>query len=538
MPDQVLLDATRLRQLQAEIGKLLQPGPAQPALSDTGIVVWEDDPYLSALDGVPPIGAQTVPATAVVDDLPLKFVIAGAQPPVGSYSTTTSEFRYLNAKAAVDRGVRFWCTALPPGTQWSSLTQPLQVSLDVSDPVTLNAFYARDTGLNFFHDLVSQTTIFSGESPDVVCHELGHAILDAVKPELFDAMSLEIAAFHEAFGDISSILSALQLPSVREAVLRQTGGVLNSNSRLSQLARQLGWGLRGKFGPGAADPDCLRNAANAFFYQDPSALPPTAPSSQLSSEPHSFSRVFSGAFLDLLAAMFQSGPQPRDGNSLQQVAGAAGQLLIEGVRLAAVGSGYYSQVAAGMLQADQTLNGGRNSAALSSSFVRRGILSPTSAVAVARDVRTSGGNKLALRTAVGGPESAARFLLFDGDNEGYKRTGANVPSLPIRPLRTHFGITLYVHMPSEPNRFAAAPAAVAGGTADSISREQDAQSFVEDLFQLNRIDAPPNVLPSELVLSGAPGFAGSKTHVLKLEEGLTVLKRRYFDCGFCRRRAL
>jgi hypothetical protein len=52
-----------------------------------------------------------------------------------------------------------------------------------------------------------------------VCHELGHALLDSFKPQLFDAASIEVAAFHESFGDMSAILSALQLPGVREGVL-------------------------------------------------------------------------------------------------------------------------------------------------------------------------------------------------------------------------------------------------------------------------------------------------------------------------------
>ena len=66
------------------------------------------------------------------------------------------------------------------------------------------------------HGSAAGRTVFSGESPDVVCHELGHAILDSLKPQLFDAASMEVAAFHESFGDMSASLSALQLPSLRE----------------------------------------------------------------------------------------------------------------------------------------------------------------------------------------------------------------------------------------------------------------------------------------------------------------------------------
>ena len=177
-----------------------------------------------------------------------------------------------------------------PGIPWEVGTI-LPVDLDFG--VDLNAFYDRE-GLKFFHGTAAGRTVFSGESPDVVCHELGHALLDSFKPQLFDAASIEVAAFHESFGDMSAILSALQLSSVREGVLAETGGVLRRSSRLSRLAEQLGWAIRQSV-PSAVEPDCLRNAVNTFFYRDPDTLPTTAPATSLSSEPHSFSRVFTGA---------------------------------------------------------------------------------------------------------------------------------------------------------------------------------------------------------------------------------------------------
>jgi hypothetical protein len=62
----------------------------------------------------------------------------------------------------------------------------------------LNAYYDRKA-LNFFHGQGAGGTVYSGESPDIVCHEMGHGILDSIKPQLFDAMSGEVAAFHEGF---------------------------------------------------------------------------------------------------------------------------------------------------------------------------------------------------------------------------------------------------------------------------------------------------------------------------------------------------
>jgi hypothetical protein len=528
---------------QAAVGPEMRKSgkPAKPsAEAGVEIKIWEDDPDLEAV-----AGAEPEPAEAVSADLPsdtpqgLKMHIVGNEPEPEIYDPATPQFRYWNAASALARGINYWGPLLPAGTVWSADNHVLQVQMD--EGADFNAYYARESGLNFFHGVVTKVhphvTVYSGESPDVLCHELGHAILDAVKPELFNAMSMEVAAFHEGFGDISATLSALQIDSFREFVLNQTGGQLNINSRLSQMARQLGWAIRMQYGPSAVDSDCLRNTCNNFFYRDPSGLPPDGPATQLTSEPHNFSRVFSGAFLDVLAGMFQIGPAGAagsDSDKLQAISVDAGKLIIEGVRLASVGSGYYSQVAAGMIQADQTLYGGRYRTALSSSFVQRGILSPAAAVALVQDLKAHGGQVFGITglAAVG-----TRHIQFEGDNEGYRKSAKDTPALPLRPLITRFGVTLHVHMPSEPNRFGVASAAVTGGAEKTASAEEDARSYVEDLIQLDRIchEGAAGVLPAELT---SPGKAApcARTHQLVRDDGKTVLKRHHFDCGYCGRR--
>src|SRR5262249_5917454 len=160
---------------------------------------------------------------------------------------------------------------------------------------------------------------------------------------------------------------------------------------------------------------------------------PSAPASQLSSEPHSFSRVFSGAFLDVLAGMFKIGPNtstPTPIERLRIVAHDAGALVIGGVRLATVGPRFYSQVAAGMIQADHTLKVGRYRSALTSSFVRRGILSPAAAVSLVNEETTSAGAYAGMSAT-----TDDRHIRVPGDNEGYKKAFGNLPNLPLRPLR-------------------------------------------------------------------------------------------------------
>jgi hypothetical protein len=528
--------AESLRQLTQETrgtAKIAVVKTVAPAEAER-IQIYEDDPFLEAVAGSSPVPADPVRVDESSDaQTLLQTQIIGQQPDPEIYQPSTAEFRYWNADSALARAINFWGPLLPSGTQWSTDQQPMQVNVDEGED--FNAFYARESGLNFFHGQVDNVappvTVFSCASPDVSCHELGHAILDAVKPELFNAMSLEVAAFHEGFGDVSAMLSKLQLASLRDLVLQQTRGHLGSNSRLSQLARQLGWAIRVQVDPTAVDRDCLRNTSNNFFYRDPAGLPPMAPATQLSSEPHSFSRVFSGAFLDVLAAMFKIGPASfagTDSDKLLAVALDAGKLLIEGVRVASVAPGFYSQVAAGMIQADQSLTGGRYRTALTSSFVQRGILSPTAAMSLVRTLREHSDS-----FGVTGRAPSRQQLQFEGEGDGYKKTAQDAPNLPLRPLATRFGVTLHVYMPAEGARFPVAAAALAGGTQATSSAEEDARSFVEDLIQRDKIShkGATDVIPAELTL---PGEASPhhKTHYVIREDGKTVLRRHHFDCGF------
>src|SRR4051812_11978247 len=332
----------------------------------TSILGWEDDP------GAPGSGRHpSARDRPTLSAAPLPVSISTKAPPAREFKVGTPEFRYWVAADALARAAHFWGTIAPSGTRWQpSNGARLPVQLDGG--VDLNAFYDRH-GLHFFHDTVQNQTVYSGESPDVVCHELGHAVLDGLRPQLWDALAAEVAAFHESFGDMSAMLSGLQLQSLREEVLAETASHLDRSSRLSRLAEQLGWAIR-QGHPDAVDRDCLRNASNSFFYIDPVKLPPTAPATMLSSEPHSFSRVFTGAFLNVLAGMFSAQPK-HDQAALLAVARDAATILVRGARATPVVPSYYSQVAAHMLEVDAADFGGRYRDALKTGFVRHGILS-------------------------------------------------------------------------------------------------------------------------------------------------------------------
>ncbi len=474
-------------------------GPAKKASKrpPNQVRCWQDDP------GPPDSGVQ--PVQSRVPDLAkgsLPIAIDGTGPAAGLYDPGTAEFRYWAAAEALQRSGAMWSALLPKGVTWhSSNGRRLPIALD--DGEDLNAYYDRN-GLHFFHANAGGKVVYSGESPDVCCHELGHAVLDALRPQLWDASFLEAGAFHESFGDMSALLAGLQLPSVRDAVLVETSGHLYRTSRLSRMAEQLGWAIR-QLRPEVVETDCLRNAVNAFFYQDPATLPPSGPASALSSEPHSFSRVFTASFLEALAGIHAL-QGARDSAALQKASLDAAALLVEAVVGSPLVPSYFSQIAAHMLEADANSFGGRYGEVLKGAFVKHGILSLGSGNAVAA-------------SPVGAPAVRARGMTGAGDLR---------PLLPLDGSRYGLGEDLLVPALAETKRFSVVGAGPDVVGADSPSPDQAARSFVEDLFRRDKVGVDET--------AGAKGPEGRRTaylsHAVRREAGGLVLVRQSVDCGF------
>jgi hypothetical protein len=453
-----------------------------------GVTAWEDDPHSSS--DAEPVGRP-------VPDLGhpgLGLSLVGKQPAARVYPAGSHGFRYWNAADALARAVGYWSRVVPGAARWHS-GRPLVVDLDAGED--LNAYYDRQE-LCFFHATVRGVAVYSGESPDVLCHELGHALLDAVRPQLWNAASIEVAALHEAFGDISAMLSALDLPSVREDVLAGTGGRLSRASRVSRLAEQLGWAIR-QLHPDAVDADCLRNAVNSFFYRQPESLPPMAPASVLSSEPHSFSRVFTAAWLESLAGM--SDVRGTGGAALASAALDAGRLLIGAVGTARIASNYFAQVAAGLLAADERLTRGTYRVAIRRAFVGRGILSMSSAADIV-------GTRRRREAGTPGPrEERLRAIEVPIDGRAY--------GLRLR--------RLLVEAPLGATRWTAASAAPDLGPLAAATPDRASRAFVEDLLRRGRVET------GGLRRNAAEALRGGRaTHALVREGRRVRLVRRRF----------
>jgi hypothetical protein len=155
--------------------------------------------------------------------------------------------------------------------------------------LTPNAFYSRNQkAIKFFYFTPAGATepVFTCRSLDIVAHETGHAVLDGLRPGwLGIGNPAQTGALHESFGDLSAVFLALAQLDQAEALIAMTRSDLHQKSFLAALAEQFGTALGRTTG--------LRNADNDLKL------------SQVSTEVHELSQVFTGAIYDILADIFR-----------------------------------------------------------------------------------------------------------------------------------------------------------------------------------------------------------------------------------------
>jgi hypothetical protein len=491
---------------------------------------WPTDP----MGGVPPV-QLAVPALPG-SRLPTRIIAPAKAPPAQIHALGTDGFRYWTAAEALRRSAAFWVAARARGWH-SEIGNAIPVRLD--DGIDLNAYYARNDfppedikqGLSFFHDTVrdaatrQQVTVFSGESPDVVAHELGHAVLDSLKPVLFELASIEAAAFHESFGDMSAILTALQLPSVRQAVLEETDGSLRRNSSVSRVAEQLGFAIRQR-SPAAVDRDSLRNAANSFLYVDPLTLPSSGPATALTRAPHNFSRVFTGAFLEGLAGMVHRlSARPRI-DDVEEASLDMGRLLAQAARSAPTSTRFFQAVAEQMVLADSSAFAGKYAEALTTAFVRRGLMAVRSLAAP---------EAVAARTPARAAAAAARFSAAAAGRAPVPGAAASNKPVQLALDGATLGLavkTVYVAAPPVDDT---STTPTLGGMAvretTGMSRLTDVQAFVEALVVSGRINMGPAAgRGGDLVGSLAKARKHATHYLRKTTDDALELKRIAFEC--------
>ncbi len=159
-----------------------------------------------------------------------------------------------------------------------------------------NAFYHRESGsLRFFYftpvgDEIPR--IFTALSQDVVVHETAHAVIDAVAPDLYHAITPDSLAVHEGVADITaSLVSVLNREYFGEKFHSRAAQFLqdlSKSNRFSRFAEQFGTKARGQ--------ETLRELINNCQLGDDTSNPDVVnPAS-----PHAMSEVISGALFSVL----------------------------------------------------------------------------------------------------------------------------------------------------------------------------------------------------------------------------------------------
>lgn len=313
------------------------------------------------------------------------YVIEGRRYAPAPYAPGTLEFQYWQGEVALSRTIRVWEDLFDRDFAAWQGGRPLRVMLRAGKD--LNAFYDRKS-LQFFYDVDKETgrTVYAAESLDIVAHEVGHAILDVYQPGYWSSIDLETASFHEAFADCSALLTTLTDAAVRRAFLEETRDSLRRSNLVSRLAEALGRAIYNNYGPGSlSDPTRLRDANNSLRYAPPEELPSGVPDDELSGEPHSFSRVFTGAFYDVLAWLLarEMKKDPTE-TGLERARRRAGRLLGRAVETLPPGDARYHTIALRMREIDQTEEGGVASIGIEEGFARHGIRLPPLAAAKSR----------------------------------------------------------------------------------------------------------------------------------------------------------
>jgi hypothetical protein len=303
----------------------------------------------------------------------------------GLFNPGSPEFLFWQCREAALMAVATWEALNGKLSQWARATpNRRRLALRQDDGVDLNAFYDGQS-LAFFHFQTGGKTTFSGASTDVVAHETGHALLDAIRPDLWDTNFLEVYAFHEAFGDCMALLTALSDRATRVALLAVSRD-LGAANFLEATMEDLADGCRRELGRNHPDAQ-PRHALNTFRWQLPTTLPPSGRPQVLSSEAHSFGRVFSGCFYDTLRNIFASSAN-RTEATLWTAAQTAGKLLITGAHNAPEVPRFFRAVGRAMTLADEASNNGAHRLAIRNAFAQHNLalgsaamLAPTASLA-------------------------------------------------------------------------------------------------------------------------------------------------------------
>ena len=179
-----------------------------------------------------------------------------------------------------------------------------------------NATYHRGKrALKFYYLTVGGTTAYLCRSFDIVAHETGHAILDALKPKLYAQKAGQSGALHEAFADLTAVFAVLDQLDMCEDVVAETKGNLRAAGYLTAIGEQFAAHMRKVEGAGTGMDE---DDANDEEHQEVAGMRNmnnTMTGETCGTDIYSLANVFSGFVFDVLVKLFESKRNPMLGAS-------------------------------------------------------------------------------------------------------------------------------------------------------------------------------------------------------------------------------
>ncbi len=358
--------------------------------------------YVSNDPGAMPRLERQLSPTAAPSGQRARFSYSRSDPEAVYANDDDPEFVYWQCQEAAHQVLSIWEQLAGPLRFWQNGQRSLPVNLDQG--LGLQALYDRSQ-ISFYRFDLTQPETYVAASSDAVAHEVGHAILDSLRPDLWNSLLPEVAAFHEGFADCVALLVALFDDDQRSKLFSQAvnpADVLQAVNSAETITESIASAFAAFYSPG--DPRTLpRQCNNTLQWALPSSLPPHAPGGHLSREPHSFGRVFTGCFFDLAHNLYTH-RAVFDQQGLLDAADLAGRLLVEAVKVAPHDPRFFQAVGRSMILIDEDSNASANHLAIRDAFNNHGIALGSSAMLApsvpldgpAPSVRASGASSTAL----------------------------------------------------------------------------------------------------------------------------------------------
>jgi hypothetical protein len=363
---------------------LHQEAVPEAAHTFINVVVYPQDPFVGEPEVRPmnaaDIGPDLVNSRVRIQDNIVKPAKPDSQ---GNYLywPGTSEFDQVNSFYYTTFTLRMYERYAHRALPWSFMSPRINVNPHVGEGA--NAFYnEQDHLLGFNSFQVDGEFIYAAQSADVVSHETGHAILDGLRDLYNESFGLGATAFHESFGDMTAVLVALHDDSLVQRLLDWTSGNLRLDNFVSTVAEQITNRLKARADQIHGRTIYLRNALNDLTSKPFDDLPylPQHPETELGHEMHNYSRLFTGAFYDILVGVYEKLRfVPADRLVIHRTRDVVGEMLVCAVELGPVGEFDFSDMAKAFLAADHLLYKGEYTPILQSVFEKRSLLTSTEA---------------------------------------------------------------------------------------------------------------------------------------------------------------